>query len=199
MTLSVILASGSEIRRALLDAARVPVTCISPRIDEETLRESFAAEGIAPRDQADALAEMKAAKVAGAHSDALVIGADQVLEIDGEVLGKPHSETELREQLARLSGRSHKLHSAAVVFEGPRPVWRHVGTARLTMHALSPGFIADYVARNWEDLRHSVGGYQVEAEGVRLFSRIEGSYHVVLGLPLVELLSYLVTRGVLET
>ncbi len=199
MTPPVILASGSQIRRTLLETAGLPVSCIAPRVDEETLRESFAAEGVPPRDQADALAEMKAARVGAAHPGALVIGADQVLDIDGEVLGKPRTEEELRDQLARLSGRIHKLHSAAVIFQGSRPVWRHVGTARLTMHPLSPGFVGGYVARNWGEIRHSVGGYQVEAEGVRLFSRIEGSYHVVLGLPLVELLSYLVTRGVLET
>lgn len=199
MTAAVILASGSAIRRTLLAASGLRFECLAPRIDEAAVRAALAADHVAPRDQADALAEMKALKVADRHPGAMVIGCDQVLDLDGSVLAKPESPEALRGQLALLSGRSHKLHSAAVICEEARPVWRHVGTARLTMHRLSAAFIADYVDRNWESVRHCVGGYRLEAEGVRLFSRLDGGYHDVLGLPLVELLSYLTLRGVLET
>lgn len=195
----VILASGSQIRQDLLAAARVEFSVETARVDEVTVREAMNAEDVAPRDQADALADLKAAKVAARHPASFVIGCDQVLAHGGDVLGKPGSPDDLESQLSRLSGQTHELFSAVVVYEDERPVWRHVGRARLTMHRLSPDFIEGYVARNWDDVRHCVGGYQLEGEGVRLFARVDGSYHDVLGLPLVELLSYLTLRGVLKT
>ncbi|SHF07628.1 Maf-like protein [Loktanella atrilutea] len=91
----------------------------------------------------------------------------------------------------------HSLLSAAVVYVDGQPQWRHVGVVRLHMRDASDTFIADYVARNWEEIRHCVGAYQIEAEGVRLFHRIEGDYFNILGLPLLELLSYLTLRGTL--
>ncbi|MEJ2022899.1 MAG: Maf family protein, partial [Maritimibacter sp.] len=94
-----------------------------------------------------------------------------------------------------LSGQTHKLLSAAVLYEAGEPIWRHVGVVRLTMHQLSESYVEDYVSRNWDSIRHAVGAYKLEEEGVRLFSRIEGDYFNVLGLPLTELLSYLITRG----
>ncbi len=124
-----------------------------------------------------------------------MLGCDQVAELKGEILSKPRSQGEARDQLAALSGQTHRLLSAAVVYENGTPVWRHVGVVRLTMRSLSPGYIDDYVARNWESIRHAVGGYKLEEEGVRLFSLIDGDYFHVLGLPLTELLSYLITKG----
>jgi septum formation protein len=194
-----ILASASEIRRQLLANAGLQVEAIPARVDEDSIRAALESEGANPRDIADTLAEMKARKLAERHPDALVIGCDQVLEFQRKAWGKPGSPDEARSQLQALRGQTHKLLSAVVVYDGGKPVWRHVGEVRLTMHAFSDAYLTDYLARNWESLRQSVGGYKLEEEGVRLFSAIEGDYFTVLGLPVLPLLSYLGQRGVIAT
>jgi len=195
---NILLASGSEIRRQLLRNAGVPVEAVPARIDEDMITASLLAEHAKPRDVADALAEYKAEKIARKHPDALVIGADQVLDLAGELLAKPETPDHASDQLRAMSGKTHQLFSAAVIYEDGKPVWRHVGVVRLTARTLSNAYIDAYVARNWESIRHSVGGYKLEEEGVRLFSRIQGDYFTVLGLPLVELLGYLTLKGEIE-
>ena len=199
MTFPITLASGSAIRAQMLRNAGLTVTVQPARIDEESVMAALLAEGASARDVADALAEMKAAKVAGRAPGALVLGCDQVLALDRQILSKAADPEELTGQLRRLRGKTHQLLSAAVLYEDGAPVWRHVGVVRLQMRELSDGFIADYVARNWDEVRHAVGGYMLEAEGVRLFTRIDGDYFTVLGLPLMELLNYLTLRGSLPT
>ncbi len=198
MNTSIVLASGSDIRRKLLENAGVDVDVAPARVDEVAVRDAMLSEAAKPRDIADALAELKAAKVSARHPQALVIGCDQVLEFDGGILGKPVTRDDAVAQLRMLRGGTHRLLSAAVIVEAGEPRWRHVGTVRLTMRAFSDAYLERYLARNWESIRHSVGGYKLEEEGVRLFSQIEGDYFTVLGLPLLELLSYLALRGVIE-
>lgn len=197
MNQDLILASSSAIRATLLRNANVTFRTMAARIDEDAVRASLLAEDATPRDIADALAEMKAAKVAARHPEALVIGCDQVLALGAHVLAKPETPEDAVAQLTALRGRPHQLLSAAVIFSEGKPQWRHVGVVRLHMRDASDAYIADYVDRNWEEIRHCVGSYQVEAEGVRLFHRIEGDYFNILGLPLMELLSYLTLRGTL--
>lgn len=194
-----ILASGSEIRATLLGNAGLDFEVIPAKVDEEAIRAGLEAEQAKPRDVADALAEFKARKVADRNPEAQVLGCDQVAELGGEILAKPETPDEARAQLVALSGKVHRLLSAAVLYDAGEPVWRHVGVVRLTMRDLSPGYIDAYVARNWHSIRHAVGAYKLEEEGVRLFSLIDGDYFHVLGLPLTELLSYLILRGELET
>jgi septum formation protein len=191
----ILLASTSPIRAALLRNAGLAFETRPARIDEETIRTALEAEGATPRDIADALAEMKAARIATRHPEALVIGCDQVLEFEGHAFGKPATPEVLRAQIVALRGHTHRLLSAVVVCQDSRPLWRHVGVARLTMHNISDAYLDDYLARNAADLMDSVGGYKLEAEGVRLFSRIEGDYFTILGLPLLPLLSWLAVRG----
>jgi septum formation protein len=195
MVTPLILASGSEIRRHLLENAGVSVETVVPRIDEDSVKRSLLAEGAGSRDVADALAELKSRRVAERRPEAFVIGCDQVLDLSGDILSKPSTPEEARAQLDRMNGRRHVLFSAVVVHEEARPVWRHVGEARLTMRSCSDAYLDDYVARNWDTIRHSVGSYKIEEEGLRLFSRIEGDHFTILGLPVLELLSYLTLRG----
>ena len=190
-----ILASTSAIRSQLLARAGVAHQVQAARVDEAAIRTAMAAEGASPRDIADALAEAKARKVSDRHPAALVLGCDQVLDHAGEVLAKPETPDEAAAQLRRLRGQRHQLLSAAVVCSAGKPLWRHVGVARMQMRDFSDHYLAEYVARNWDSIRHSVGGYKLEEEGVRLFSRVEGDHFVVLGLPLIELLGWLALRG----
>ncbi len=193
----ILLASASEIRLSLLRAANVPVTARPARIDEESIRMALEAEGASPRDLADALAEMKARKIAEKEPGALVHGCDQVLEMKRRVFAKPASPEDARAQLQALRGQTHRLLSAAVFYENGRPVWRHVGEARLTMRDFSDSYLDDYLARNWDSLRHAVGCYKLEEEGIRLFSAVEGDHFTILGLPMLPLLSYLGIRGLI--
>lgn len=190
-----ILASGSQIRATLLRNAGLAIEVLPARIDETAIKAALAAEAAKPRDVADTLAEYKARRVANANPDALVLGCDQVAELRGKILSKPATPEDARQQLALLSGKTHHLLSAVVIYAQAEPVWRHIGVVRMTMRDLSPGYIDDYVSRNWESVRHAVGGYKLEEEGVRLFSLIDGDYFHVLGLPLTELLSYLIEKG----
>jgi septum formation protein len=195
MVQPIILASASDIRRRLLANAGVAVQVVEPRVDEESVKAALAEEGASPRDVADALAELKARRVAEKRLGSLVIGCDQVLVLGDRMMSKPETPEAARAQLEALSGRTHELLSAAVVCENGQPVWRHVGTARMTMRRPSDDFLDDYVPRNWDSIRHSVGAYKLEEEGVRLFSRIEGDHFTILGLPLLELLGWLMVRG----
>ena len=195
----IILASGSEIRTQLLQNAGVPFDVVVARIDETMIRQSLEAENASPRDIADTLAEMKAQRVAAKHPDALVIGCDQVLALDQTILAKPASPDDAISQLRAMRGKRHQLLSAAVIYGEGKPLWRHVGVVRLHMRDVSDAYLADYVSRNWDSIQHAVGCYKLEEEGVRLFTRIEGDYFNVLGLPLLELLSYLTLRGTLPS
>lgn len=199
MSVPLVLASGSEIRAKLLQNAGVPVETMPPRVDEEAVKHALLAEAASPRDVADALAELKARKVSEKIPGAMVIGCDQVLEFDGALLSKPETPDQALDQLRAMRGKWHKLLSAAVICQNGKPEWRHVGQVRLVMRQASDAYLEGYVARNWDSIRHAVGGYKLEEEGVRLFASIDGDYFTVLGMPLLELLNFLMLRGVIES
>ncbi|MCF2906032.1 Maf family protein [Octadecabacter sp. CECT 8868] len=193
----IILASTSEIRARLLRNAGVDYDIIPARIDEDSIKAALEAEDAPPRDIADTLAEMKARKIADKGQEGLVLGCDQVLSFKGKVLSKPKSQAEALAQLTELRNETHQLLSAAVIYDGQKPVWRHVGVARLAMRDFSQTYLEDYLTRNWDSIQTSVGGYKIEEEGIRLFRMIQGDTFTIQGLPLLELLSYLVLRGTL--
>ena len=183
----------------MLEKSGVAVTCHAPLVDEDLIRDAMLAEGAKPRDIADALAEAKARKIGGKFPDGLTLGCDQVLDLDGAMFSKPGSPEDAIDHLSRLSGKMHRLHSAAVVYEDGKPVWRHISEARLYMREVSAAYLSDYVRRNWPGIGQSVGAYKIEEEGVRLFTRIEGDHFTILGLPLLPLLGWLGVRGLIET
>jgi septum formation protein len=192
-----LLASKSQARRAMLEAAGVAFEVVGAELDEEAAKAGLHGAGFEPRDIAEELAQLKALSVAASAGD-LVLGADQVLErADGSMLSKPESRDEAVDQLRSLSGATHYLHSAAVVAEGGEGVWWNVETAELTMRPLGEAFLEAYLDREYEAIRWSVGGYRIEGPGAQLFERVEGSHFAILGLPLLPLLAYLRERGLL--
>lgn len=199
MSAPLILASSSSVRLKLLQSAGIQVSAHPARIDEDAIRRSLQAGLAKPDDIADTLAELKARKLAEKNPTSLVLGCDQVLAIGSEILNKPETVEEAESQISRLQGQTHQLLSAVVLYDDNKPIWRHMGVARMTMRTLSQDYLTAYLSRNWPDIATSVGGYKLESEGVRLFSRIEGDYFTILGLPLLPLLGYLGDRGFLQT
>ena len=178
----------------MLEAAGVPFEARAAEIDEEDVKAELSdldAEALA-----QALAERKALSI---EEDALVLGSDQTLERDdGSLLGKPASRDEAFAQLRSLSGRTHRLHSAAAIAERGTLAWRSTETVELQVRPLSDQFLRAYLDAEYEQIRWSVGGYRIEGPGVQLFDRIEGSHFAILGLPLLPLLAYLRERSVLQ-
>jgi len=198
MSTAVILASGSESRRNLLANAGVVATGITPHVDEEAAKAAFRAERMRVSDQAMRLAELKAVKVSRGR-EGLVIGGDQMLNLDGEAMDKPVDMDEAASHLRRFSGKTHRLETAIVIAENGEPVWRHLTSPKLTVRPLTDDYIQTYLDMAGPDILKTVGAYQLEGFGAQLFSRIEGDYFSILGLPLLPLLDYLRTRGVIAS
>lgn len=196
---ALILASASPARARLLADAGTRFDVVPSHVDEDGVKESMLADGAKPEDVAAALAELKAVKISARRPDALVLAADQVLELDGALLSKPADLAAARAHLERLSGRSHRLVSALNIAEGGASVWRHRDQAELTVRKLSDGFISSYLETVGDAALASVGCYQLEGPGAQLFSRIAGDYFTVLGLPLLPVLDYLRARRVLPS
>lgn len=198
--MTLILASQSASRRAMLDAAGVPHDAISAHVDEEAAKIALRDATVSPRDLADALAELKAVKVSQAHPGALVLGSDSLVAFeDGTTLDKPDSRDAAAAHLRLMSGRRHDLVSAAVIAENGRPVWRVVDRAKMFVRPLSDAFIDQYLDMEWPAIAGCVGCYRIEGPGVQLFTRIEGSQFTVLGMPLLPVIEYLRTRGALPS
>jgi septum formation protein len=181
-----------------LKAAGVSFTAQAAGVDEWAVKQALLAEGHGPRDIADALAEAKALKVSR-RRQGLVIGADQTLDLDGALFDKPQNLLEARAQLQTLRGKTHKLHSAVVIARDGVAIWRLLSSPAMTMRDFSDAFLDAYLQRNADAALTCVGAYQLEGEGAQLFSRIEGDYFAVLGLPMLGVLDYLRVQGALAS
>lgn len=196
MSAPIVLASKSLARRAVLEAAGVPIEVAGAGVDEAALKAELLAEGASPRDVAQSLAAEKAAAVV---APAYVVGADQTLELDGQLYDKVTSREAARERLKLLRGRPHQLHSAVAVAREGQVVWRGLESATLTMRAFSDAFLEDYLALEGAAALGSVGCYRLEGPGAQLFAAIEGDYFAILGLPLLGLLAFLREQGALPS
>lgn len=193
--MSLVLASGSKTRQALLANAGIAFEAVPAAIDERAAEKPLLDAGASPDDIAMALAMVKASSVSENRGGDLVIGADQLLDLDGERLTKPEDMEAARRQLLKLSGRTHMLHSAVAAARSGEILWQHAETARLTMRRLEPAEVGRYLAEAGPAALTSVGAYQVEGPGIRLFERIDGDYFGILGLPLLPLLAFLRSEG----
>ncbi len=170
---------------------------VSSRVDEDAIKMAMRADGENTQRQAEALAEMKAIKVS-LNTPGIILGADQMLDLEGEQFDKPTSMDEARSNLLKMRGKTHTLETALVACENGKPIWRVSTKPRLTMRNFSESFLDDYLKQEGELAFTTVGAYRLEAPGVQLFSKIEGDYFSILGLPLIQLLNWLQDRGVIE-
>lgn len=197
--MSLILASGSATRAAMLTQAGLIFERRLPDVDERAAESSLEETGVGADDVALILAELKAIEVSIRHPGAYVIGADQTLALGDERLHKPADMEAARRQILSLSARSHQLHAAVVVALDGEVLFRHADTAIMTVRELTPAFVGHYLAVVGDQALGSVGAYQVEGFGIQLFEEIEGSHFTILGLPLLPLLGFLRDRGIVET
>jgi len=194
---NLILASASQARAKMLTAAGVEVTTAPARVDEESIKSAMLSEGAPPRDVADKLAEMKALRISSRNPGDLVLGADQVLVHHDKILSKADDMNAARAQLKSLAGDKHQLISAAVIALDGAPIWRHIGQASLHMRPFTEAFLDQYLQDIGDLALTSVGCYHLEGRGAQLFSRVDGDYFTILGLPLLAVLGFLRARGVL--
>jgi septum formation protein len=188
------LASKSSARRAMLEAAGIPVVVHPADIDERAVEQDAGGDAEAV---AALLAREKARAVATQLPGRLIVGADQTLALGDRRFSKPIDRVDARDQLQALRGRTHSLHSAVAVVRGTDHLFACTDTARLTMRAFSDSFIEAYLDVTAGAATTSVGGYQLERTGVQLFERVEGDHFTVLGLPLLPLLHFLRSAGAL--
>ena len=199
MAKTVVLASASEIRKQLLEAAGVALQVRPAAVDEDRIRQALQAEGSAAREMAASLAEIKAMRVSAKAPETLTIGCDQILEFNGTAHGKAASLPEARGFLRKLRGKTHRLYSASVICDGGSTVWRACVHADVTFRNFTDRFLDGYIERGGSALLGSVGCYRFEQEGVRLIAKLTGDVHAVYGLPLIPILGYLAERGILES
>lgn len=191
---SLILASASSARRALLAGTGLAFETIPADLDESRLKADLVDSDT--ETVALSLSEAKAKAISKTRPEALVIGADQILDCEGRRFDKPRDPDEAKRHLLTFRGKTHRLVSGLCLARGGEIVWRHVAVAHLTMRSFSNDFLEDYLARSGPEILESVGVYRLEGLGVHLFDHIDGDYFTILGLPLLPLLAALRTQGV---
>jgi septum formation protein len=197
--MTLILASASNSRAAMLRQAGLDFDIRPARVDEEEIKLSLKGDGVSLRDTATALAELKAHRISSAEPQDFIIAADSMVACDGRWYDKPTDMSEARAHLQSLRGKTHELVSAAALARCGSVIWRHAESARLTMRDFSDDFLDAYLAQAGEAVLSCVGCYQLEGLGVQLFSRIQGDFFTILGLPLLPLLDILRENKVLRS
>lgn len=191
---SLVLASSSFIRKQILTGAGIDFIVRTGDVDEDALKQSTAVKHKMPEDLAVLLAMAKAQAVS-INQGEFIIGADQLMEMDGKLFDKPKSMEEARARLLSMRNKEHRLIGAVVVLEENQTPWVHMSTTKLFVRNFSEAFVDTYLKQEGEDVLKSVGAYLFEARGAQLFEWVKGDFYSILGLPLLPLLGHLRSRG----
>jgi len=186
-----ILASKSKVRKEILDNNNIISSVEPSNLDEDVVKESLLKEKASPELISISLAELKANKVSQKKNDALVLGADSVIDLDGELISKPGNREEAMKILRKLNGKSHNLISSVCISKNGSMIWKHTDKATLTMKNMTENDLKDYLAKISDDKLFAYNVYQIEGEGRKLFSSIEGDENTIMGLPIMKIKEYL--------
>ena len=186
-----ILASKSKVRKQILDNNNIVSSVEPSNLDEDVVKESLLKEKASPELISISLAELKANKVSQKKNDALVLGSDSVIDLDGELISKPGNREEAMKILRKLNGKSHNLISSVCISKNGSMIWKHTDKATLTMKNMTENDLKDYLAKISDDKLFAYNVYQIEGEGRKLFSSIEGDENTIMGLPIMKIKEYL--------
>ena len=189
--MKIILASKSKVRKDILTEHNIDCEVIQSNIDEDPIKDSLIAEGATPEIISKNLAELKANKVSSNLYDELVLGADSVIDLNGELISKPSSREEAMNILRKLNGKSHYLISSVCISKNNSMIWNHTDKAKLTMKNLSELELKDYLNKISDEALYAYNVYQIEGEGKNLFVKIEGNKDTIMGLPIVQIKTYM--------
>ena len=186
-----ILASKSKVRKEILDNNDIISSVEPSNLDEDVVKESLLKEKASPELISISLAELKANKVSQKKNDVLVLGADSVIDLDGELISKPENREQAMKILRKLNGKSHNLISSVCISKNGSMIWKHTDKATLTMKNMTENDLKDYLAKISDDKLFAYNVYQIEGEGRKLFSSIEGDENTIMGLPIMKIKEYL--------
>ena len=189
--MKIILASKSKVRKDILTEHNIDCEVIQSNVDEDPIKDSLIAEGATPEIISKNLAELKANKVSSNLYDKLVLGADSVIDLNGELISKPSSREEAMNILRKLNGKSHYLISSVCISKNNSMIWNHTDKAKLTMKNFSEVELKDYLNKIPDETLYAYNVYQIEGEGKNLFEKIEGDKDTIMGLPITQIKTYM--------
>ena len=187
----IILASKSKIRKEILDKNNILADVHPSSVDEDTIKQSLLNENATPEIISKNLAELKASKVSQKNFDVLVLGADSVIDLDGELISKPQNREEALSILKKLNGKKHNLISSVCISKNGSMVWNHTDKATLTMKKFSDEELEEYLSKISDESLYAYNVYQIEGEGKNLFLKIDGDKNTIMGLPIEKIQEYL--------
>ena len=187
----IILASKSEVRKKILLENGISCSVEPSRIDEDVIKESLLKEGATPEIISKNLAELKANKISNKNPNELVLGADSVIDLDGEIVSKPKSREEALNILKKMSGKSHFLISSVCISKKGNMIWNYTDKAELVMKKFNDSELKNYLSKISDKNLYAYNVYQIEGEGKKLFSKINGDKNTIMGLPITKIKSYL--------
>ena len=190
--IKIILASKSKVRKKILAQNNIDCAVIPSNIDEDPVKNSLIREGATPEIISKNLAELKANKVSQKNFDTFVLGADSVIDLEGELISKPNSRKEALEILRKLNGKSHFLISSVCISKNSSMIWNHTDKAKLTMKKLSEDQLKQYLSKITDEALYAYNVYQIEGEGRMLFEKIEGDEETIMGLPVRKIKEYVI-------